>query len=609
MSGNRPDPYQEQYVDPYAQSYADPYAEPHPDPYAQPYPDAYAQPYTDAFSTAYQDPYQVPHQTSYADPYQAPDEEPEQDSPDTFKFAVLPERSPKRTPRTPAAVPAEPAPTGLEAADGPQDEERTGRGGMPTALLFLLPALVTLVMGGYGLGDRRIGQEESATWWAAGLSWGDLGRLLDHTDVVLAPYYVLMHGWVSLAGTSATVLRIPSLLAMAAAAGLLAVLGRRMFDAATGLVAGLVFAVLPVTSHYAQDARPFAMATLAAVLAAVMLYRALDHEGADRWGGYALALLLTGLFHLVTAAVVIPFMVLVLVTRRSRLGAWASVTAVCVAPMSAFVLLRRGETGQASSTVLGWSSLEHFPQQLLGSLHGVQAMAVLALLGVLLAGRRAWPLVTWIVVPPLLLFALRNTSNLFDPSYFVFTVPAWALLGAAGLCGLVRLLPGRASGLAVRQLILGVLVTAALVAAVLPDLKAVRAPLVTGQPDFQAAAQWLVAHQQTGDGITYSGDRGMPQLTLGYALRGDSAAPKNVFVQETPEQSGTYTGTPCLAPTVCANGYKRIWLLSTTQPVSLYAGMSAPLTSLLKLTYKTASTQVFAGGITLVLLQQVPVKS
>ncbi|TDU06136.1 mannosyltransferase [Streptomyces sp. 846.5] len=575
------DPYPEQYVDPYAQPYAQSYAEPYADPYAQPY--------AGSFSTAYQDPY------------------PEQDSPDTLKFAVLPQPSPVRTPRTPQPQPAS-APAQPKPADG-QQSEPARRGAVPTAVLFLLPALVTLVMGGYGLGSRQVGQEESATWWAASLSWGGLGRLLDHTDVVLAPFYVLMHAWVSLAGTSPTALRLPSLLAMAAAAGLLAVLGRRMFDAPTGLVAGLVFAVLPVTSQYAQDARPFGPATLAALVAAVMLYRALDHEGADRWGGYALALLLTGLFHLVTATVLLPFMVLVMVTVRSRLGAWASVTAVCVVPMFAFVMLSRGETGQASATAVGWSSLEHFPQQLLGSAHGVLAMAAPALLGVVLAGRRAWPLVTWIAVPPLLLFGLRNASDLFDPSYFVFTVPAWALLAAAGLCGLVRVLPGRASGLAVRQLILGVVVTAALAAVVLPDLKAVRAPLVTGQPDFRAAAQWLDAHDQAGDGITYSGDRGIPQLTMGYALRGDSTAPKNVFLQQTPERSGTYTGTPCLAPTVCAKGYKRIWLLSTTQPTSLYAGMSTPLANLLKLTYKAASTQVFPGGVTLVLLQQAPVKA
>jgi mannosyltransferase len=378
-----------------------------------------------------------------------------------------------------------------------------------------------------------------------------------------------------------------------------------MFDAPTGLVAGLLLAVLPVTSHAAQDARPYAMATLAALVAMLMLYRALDHTGADRWGGYALALLCTGMLHLVAAAVVLPFAVLVRLKGRDRFGAWAAVTAVCVFPMLAFILLGRGQTGQGSVTANGIARL---PEQLVGSSHGAIALAVLVLLGVCFAGRAGVSLLIWAVVPPAGLFLLRNVTHLFDPSYFVFTVPAWTLLAAAGLCGLIRELPGRASGLATRQLAFGVLATAALVGLLLPDLRAVRAPLTSGQPDFQSAAQWLTAQQRSGDGITYTGVLGTPQLSMDYDLRDDAGAPKNAFLSQTPEQAGTYTGVACLAPALCAQGLTRIWLLSTAPTASLYTGMSAPQASLLKLNYKQVSVRTFPGGITLVLLGQIPVK-
>jgi mannosyltransferase len=96
---------------------------------------------------------------------------------------------------------------------------------------------------------------------------------------------------------------------------------------------------------------------------------------------------------------------------------------------------------------------------------------------------------------------------------------------------------------------------------------------------------------------------------MDYALRRDAAAPKDVFQQQTPQESGTYSGLPCLAPTVCAKGFIRIWVLSTTQPLSLYAGMSVPESTLLKTSYKPTSTEQFPGGITLVLLQALPAKA
>lgn len=601
-------PYQDDYAEPYQEQYREvrhqePYQE---QQYQQPY---QAEPYRDDYRDDYRGGFDEPFAEPFVDPFDAA--EPGGPNPDeTLKLAVLPDPSKLRTGRarsaaTPAPRPVQPPTAAAVAEQVADDAERAARGGVPTALLVLAPVLATLAMGGWGIGGRQIGQDESATWWAAGLSWGGLGRLLGHTDVVLAPYYALMHLWVSVAGTSPGALRLPSLLAMAAAAGVLAVLGRRMFNAATGLVAGLLLAVLPVTGHAAQDARPYALATLAALLTLLMLYRAMDHAGADRWGGYALMLVCTGLLHLVAAAVVIPFMVLVRVKARDRLGAWAAVTAVCVFPMLAFVLLGRGQTGQGSVIASGIARL---PQQLIGSSHGAMALAVLVLLGLCFAGRTGVPLLVWAVVPPVGLFLLRNVTHLFDPSYFVFTVPAWTLLAGAGLCGLVRLLPGAAGGLATRQALLGVVAAAALTALLLPDLKAVRAPLTAGQPDFRSAAQWLITQQRPGDGITYTGVPGTPQRTMGYALRADPGAPKNAFLSQTPDQAGTYSGVACLAPALCAQGLTRIWLLSTAPAASLYVGMSAPQVSLLKLNYKQVSTTNFPGGITLVLLAQIPAK-
>jgi mannosyltransferase len=61
-----------------------------------------------------------------------------------------------------------------------------------------------------------------------------------------------MHLWVSLLGASDVMLRLPSVLAMAASAGLTARLGTRLASPRVGLLSGLLFAVLPTTSRYAR---------------------------------------------------------------------------------------------------------------------------------------------------------------------------------------------------------------------------------------------------------------------------------------------------------------------------------------------------------------------
>jgi mannosyltransferase len=138
-------------------------------------------------------------------------------------------------------------------------------------------AAVLVVAGLWGLArDSAMGNDEVATRWAALLPLRPLTLLLRHVDAVHGLYYLFMHAWMAV-GSSPAVMRIPSVLAMALAAALLAIVGRRLTgSAAAGLLAGLVMAVTPVITYYAQTARSYAL-VLACVLAATLaLLRALN---------------------------------------------------------------------------------------------------------------------------------------------------------------------------------------------------------------------------------------------------------------------------------------------------------------------------------------------
>jgi mannosyltransferase len=129
--------------------------------------------------------------------------------------------------------------------------------------------------------------------------WHEFWPVLRYVDAVLAPYYVLMHAWVSVFGDSDLALRIPSLLAMAAAAGLTGALGARLAGPGAGLLAGIVFGLLPSTSRFGAEARPYALVVFAAVAATYLLLRAWERPTAVRWAGYAGAVAMLSLLHVV----------------------------------------------------------------------------------------------------------------------------------------------------------------------------------------------------------------------------------------------------------------------------------------------------------------------
>ncbi|MFI6133455.1 glycosyltransferase family 39 protein [Micromonospora sp. NPDC051141] len=188
------------------------------------------------------------------------------------------------------------------------------RPGWPGWPVWALPGLVTLAITLVGLGHAQPWRDELATWSAATRPLPDLARLTRTIDAATGPYYLLIHAWTALAGTSPTALRLPSALAMATAAALTARLGARLAGDRAGLLAGLLFAVLPATSRYGQEARPYALATLLAVLATLLLVNALCRPSRRRWAGYAVTVAALGLLHLIALTVLAAHAVAVLLT-------------------------------------------------------------------------------------------------------------------------------------------------------------------------------------------------------------------------------------------------------------------------------------------------------
>ena len=219
---------------------------------------------------------------------------------------------------TPGGVPDS---TGIAAPGGAGTTRRAGRQ-LPSWLVAGIPVVAALVVGGYRLGGASLWRDEAYTLDVARRSTGQIFNLLLHVDAVHGPYYLGMHAVIRLFGSSEAALRLPSLVATSLAAGLLALLGRRLArasglpaPAATGLLAGLLQVAAPQTTYYAQDARPYGLVTLFAVAATYLLIVAVERGGARWWAAYAAAIALTGVASLFALLILAAHGVTLLLTQ------------------------------------------------------------------------------------------------------------------------------------------------------------------------------------------------------------------------------------------------------------------------------------------------------
>jgi len=495
-------------------------------------------------------------------------------------------------------------PASHAAAPAARDAARPGQAArrLPGWLVAATPAAAELIVGGYRLGGASLWRDEAYTLAAAGRPAGRLVGLLLHVDAVHGPYYLGMHLVIALFGSSAAALRLPSLLATSLAAGLTAILGRRLagmsalpVPALTGMLAGLLYVAAPQTTWYAQDARPYGLVTLFAVAASYLLVLAIADGRRRCWAAYAAAIALTGvasLFALLLLAAHGVTLLLARARRRSRgavnranaapLRPWLAAAAAAVAALSPLIVL-----GYRQDGTLGWVSRPGLDaagilvSDFAGSRRLIALAVVLAGAGFALrlvtgdraagrprgdAGRR--PAVTvvsvalpWLLLPPLVLLAVSLVKPVYVERYVVFCQPALALLCAVGLAWLARWIAGSAAGRRIPALAwagpLAVLVAAAFL--LVGPQRAARQ--TSTRPDnLRGVSAVVAANQRPGDAVFYLPSEvrvvSMPYPAPFRRLR-------DLARSASPVASDTLTGTQVRAPVLARRftRVRRVWLI------------------------------------------------
>ncbi|MDH6120584.1 mannosyltransferase [Kitasatospora sp. GAS204A] len=470
---------------------------------------------------------------------------------------------------------------------------------------WLWPALLTLAFGLRGSSRPQMWRDELATWSAATRSTGELLAMLRHVDAVSGFYYLLMHFWAAAFGESPMAFRLPSALAMTAASVFVVLTGRKVFGTRAGLAAGLLFAVLPSVSKYAQEARSYAFVVLAVAAANWLLLRALERPTVRRWLPYSVSIALAGLFHVVSLAVLVPHAVVVLLRWRERgrsrlpLG-FAAAVVLAVLPVIPLVLLGRRQVKRQISW-LSMPDLQNFVD-LWHNLFSSQLVSgcVLALCVLPAAwprGRRRAVEIGLIASLPILLvwFVSQGSVSYFLDRYLLFTVPAWAVLAAGGL-----------TALRPRPLIVLGLVGTALLG--IQDQYALRTANVKEWADEKGAAQIVASGYRPGDGIVpVRGDKRFMMLDFAmdvYLPR--SVRPTDVFQAETPARAHDLYPVDCAQPAVCARGFQRIWVLTYGGVKDPYQEIPKAQAAVLKAEFTAVRIDTAAHGLAVSLLERKP---
>lgn len=308
---------------------------------------------------------------------------------------------------------------------------------VPVVLPVLVAAGLTLPF----LGSSPLWADEVDSVSAALRPLPALVRLLHHQDAPLGAYYLALHGWTRIAGTSASALRLPSALAVLVAVALTAWLGHRIIGPAGGLVAGLLLATNPFVLSFGTNARPYALALAAAVGAMLLVTWAPEAPGRLRRLTYAGVVVIGMYAHLFFGLVVLAQLLGLLLCRRP-LRPWLLPVALAALTSSPLLLLAARQTAEVGYLHRpGLLSLPGWLQAMAGGQGWLVAPAVLVLLAALPAGLAAWRrhglLAAWLVVPGPILLLVSLVHPLYLNRYVLESAPALSLLLA--LCLIRRL--------------------------------------------------------------------------------------------------------------------------------------------------------------------------
>jgi mannosyltransferase len=361
-------------------------------------------------------------------------------------------------------------------------------------------ASLALVVPGYA--RRPFWFDELVSIEAAGLSPRSLADYVFSVEANMALYHGVLNAWLGVTTDESGVRALSIALALLVLPFVYA-LASQMYGRLTALIAVLLMSVNVSYVGYSRDARSYALTLLLVTASSYFLVRASDRSRTSDWALYVVTAALAVWAHLFAALVVAAQLAWILLepgpaVRRRGLTAVACVVAVAL-PLGLAVVVG-GQRPQ-----LDWLPRPG-PQKLPGLFQWfVESRAtvvvyfiggVVALVTALAAWRRGserWPrreslLLLWLLLPPMVAFAISYATPLYLYRYFLFCLPALVIFVASGF--------GR-----MRPVGLGVVFTALAVVLSVRTVESCRPDCKIRHDEWRAASDYLQARTRPDDAI------------------------------------------------------------------------------------------------------------
>jgi mannosyltransferase len=439
--------------------------------------------------------------------------------------------------------------------------------------LVLSPRLVVLAAGALTgvltllwLGRPSLWFDETVSVQAARLPATDLARYVATVEVNMSLYTSLLHAWLWL-GDGDAFARSFSVVFGLGTLPLVYALGRRLFDGRTAVAAVVVLAANVQFVGHAREARSYALAMFLVSASTLFLVRAVQEDRRRDWILFAVAGALAVYAHLLAAfALAALLLSLVLLRRRIDFRDAASSAVLCAVLLVPLAVSLLAHWQGAQIDWVATPALRQLPGLFLWFAGSRAALALFAA-GALLAlttgvrewrhGRdpeRAWPyllLLALVVVPALLAFVISFAKPIYLYRYFLVSLPALALLVAAGLVRLPRL------WLVVPAVVAVAGLSTATTASCLPGC-------VIGGDDWRTATAYVQENTQPGDEILF-----VPgQLRTPFAHYSRAGPrPRLLYPARWPLVGGRAEGERTLAEALGrATAAGRVWLVTWWLP-------------------------------------------
>jgi mannosyltransferase len=217
--------------------------------------------------------------------------------------------------------------------------------------IVLAPAVLALFLSVLSSWRPSYWLDETVTVASTVEPVSEIGSVLRHTDSVHGLYYLLMHPWAQVS-VAEWWMRLPSALAVTGTAALVALLGWQLGGRRVGILAGCVFALLPISSSYGMEARGYALSMMFSAAAAVSLVQAARGGRRRWWIAYTACVVVSAWVFLFSVLILTGHAGYVLGARRRTvaglLGRWIRCVAVALILIAPLAVLADGQAGQVS---------------------------------------------------------------------------------------------------------------------------------------------------------------------------------------------------------------------------------------------------------------------